>query len=110
MLRLKRKWLIALTTMVPCFILTTIRGAQPTQESFLQNNPLTNSIEYQRWRWAVSQRASPRGRIPEDAQLRTLDQIKQQEMPRQVHGPRLNDVTALAPIQGERWVNIGPAP
>jgi photosystem II stability/assembly factor-like uncharacterized protein len=74
-----------------------------------QNKNLTNTVEYQRWWWASSQRASRRGLIPEQARLHALDQIREA-------GNRQEKATALSPgqsaveIQGNQWVSLGPAP
>jgi photosystem II stability/assembly factor-like uncharacterized protein len=80
-------------------------AASPAQSLDLSHTAgLTNTIEYQRWQFLSSQRASPRGIIPADAKLKALDQIKQTKaVQRQTLQPN-------AEIQGDKWINIGPAP
>jgi photosystem II stability/assembly factor-like uncharacterized protein len=70
---------------------------------------LTNTIEYQRWWFLFSQRASPRGVIPEGARFKALEEIRRAKTGESVTG-QSQGVEPGAVVQGDRWVNIGPAP
>ena len=93
-----------------CFPAWAVLGSPLFLVGMAQNKDLTNTIEYQRWWWAFSQRASPRGFIPEEAKLQALEQIKQHEKARQPGTPQLRDSASQGEVQGDRWVSIGPAP
>jgi hypothetical protein len=70
---------------------------------------LTNTTEYKRWNWLFSQRASPRGIIPDGARLSAFRQIgKIEKLQREKAAAR--DANAIEEVQGSEWVSIGPAP
>jgi hypothetical protein len=76
-----------------------VQGQQPP--NLWQFPQLTNSRFFQRWWWAFHQRAYPLGYIPEGARQRALEQIEQAKAA----------LSPMAqPVQGDTWVNIGPAP
>ncbi len=101
MITRKRSWLMLFVGLTLC-LLGSDGAAQPEQPVDLWQFPqLTNSKPFQRWWWAFQQRAYPLGYIPEDAQLRALQQIEQFQA---------GLAPTSQPVQGDRWVNIGPAP
>src|SRR5438876_680492 len=85
--------------------------AAPTvPPSLAGNQDLTDTLEYQRWSWAFSQRVSPRGRIPDSAKLKALNQIKQHEKLHQQTSSQAEILSMQTALQGDKWVSIGPAP
>src|SRR5436305_1441157 len=61
---------------------------------------------YERDQWFYKQRAYPLDRVPEHSRLRAFQQI-QQGTPKQLS---LSALPPAAAVQGNNWVNIGPAP
>lgn len=111
MLRLTRKPFVVLASLLLYgWVSWAALGSPMPPVGLAQNRNLTNTIEYQRWWWAFSQRASPRGFIPEGAKLQALEQIKQHEKARQTATPQLRGSDAPKEVQGDQWVSIGPAP
>jgi hypothetical protein len=110
-LRLRRESLMVLASLLLYgWLAWSAAGSPMPPVGLAQNRNLTNTIEYQRWWWAFSQRASPRGFIPDGAKLQALEQIKQHEKARQTGTGQLRDSASPGEVQGDRWVSIGPAP
>jgi len=87
----------------------TASSAPALPAEFSRNRSLTNTIEFQRWWWSFSQRASGQGVIPEHAKVRALEQIRQhEELQPSANTPEA--AALLAPAPAEKWVSIGPAP
>src|ERR1044071_3742374 len=111
MLQLTRKSLLGLASqLLHCWISWAALGSPMPPVAMPQNGNLTNTMDYQRWWWTFSQRATPGGFIPERAKLIALDQIKQYEKGRQTNTPQLQEPGGGQEIQGDRWVSVGPAP
>ncbi|MBI2867290.1 MAG: hypothetical protein HYX97_03010 [Chloroflexi bacterium] len=92
---------ISIVVLALCVLANAVPApAQQTADPW-QFPRLTDSQPFQRWWWAYQQRAYPLDEIPEGVQLRALQQIEQLKasLP----------LTSQA-VQGDRWVNIGPAP
>ncbi len=111
MLELSRKLLvIPASLLLYCWLAWAASGSPLLPVGVAQNRTLTNTMEYQRWWWAFSQRASPRGFIPEGAKLQALEQIKQHDKERQTATSQIRESDVLGEVQGDQWVGIGPAP
>src|SRR5438093_968196 len=66
------------------------------------------SDRQERERWFKQQREYPLGKIPERARLRAWQQTQQSEA--QTLAKSLQSAAPAAAVQGNVWVNIGPAP
>src|SRR5437773_584188 len=115
MLQLRHSMVMLVWLLFGCGLLSSAPaskafGAAPPAE-LTQNKNLTNTLEYQRWWWAFSQRASRGGVIPERAKLNALEQIRQAANKQQKTATlSIGQSASAGGIQGDQWVNLGPAP
>jgi photosystem II stability/assembly factor-like uncharacterized protein len=73
--------------------------------------PITNTLEYQRWAWAFTARATHQGVIPERARIKALEQSHRYEMQGRRSGATISSEAAGSlSLQGDQWVSIGPGP
>src|SRR5947199_4845477 len=97
----KRSWLVLLVALALCLVSGDGTAQQEQPVDPWQLPKLANSKPFQRWWWAFQQRAYPLDDIPKNARQHALQEIAQSQ-------------AALPPssqlVQGDRWVNIGPAP
>jgi len=87
-----------------------VRGGQLPSNSITQSPQITNTIQFKRWSWEFSQRASSRGLIPEGARLHAIEQIKKHQNELQTNTVHSQQTAESVQVQGDRWVSIGPAP
>ena len=101
MFRRRFSRLISLFLVYFCVLGNEVSAQQDPAVDPWQFPELTNSKPFQRGWWAFEQRAYPLGDIPDGAKLRALGQIRAFKA-RQSLQPQA--------VQGNIWVNIGPAP
>src|SRR5439155_27188224 len=97
----KRSWLVLLVALALCLVSGDGTAQQEQPVDLWQFPKLVNSKPFQRWWWTFQQRAYPLGYIPKGALRRALREIEQTKA-------SLSSPSQL--VQGDRWVNIGPAP
>jgi len=111
MLHSKGDRLVVLAVVLLCGCVSRAAFGSPLLPVVLaQNRNLTNTIVFQRWWWAFSQRASPHGIIPDGARLQALEQIRQLKKAHQAATPLLRESAQTGEVHGDQWVSIGPAP
>lgn len=79
--------------------LLLIAGSESAAQQGRSTESNKEGKPYLRWLWEFQQRAFPLGYIPDGARLRALRQIE-----------RWKESRIQAVVQGDRWINIGPAP
>src|SRR5439155_15122605 len=97
----KRSWLVLLVALALCLVSGDGTAQQEQPVDLWQFPKLVNSKPFQRWWWTFQQRAYPLGYIPKGALRRALREIEQ---------AKASLSSPSQPVQGDRWVNIGPAP
>jgi hypothetical protein len=75
-----------------------------------RSDGVTNTIEYERFRWSFDRRATLKGIIPEGARLKALETVKRERMKRNRTEGRTASLSDFEALQGDHWTSIGPAP
>src|SRR5215211_2831681 len=89
--------LFALALLLALVAPAAAQQLEENDDPFLFPN-MTRRKSFQRGYWDLKQRAAPTGDIPEGSREKALLQIAQA------------NIVLSAPVQGNRWFSIGPAP
>jgi hypothetical protein len=105
----RKSWILLAALFSFCWLVWAASGSSGPPAGVAVNKDLTNTLEYRRWWWSFSQRASPRGFVPERAKLQALEQIEEHKKVREGATRQLRKSDSRG-VQGDKWVSIGPMP
>src|SRR5262245_27952830 len=104
------KTTVAAVSLCQWLALRDATGQVSNRGDLFPSDGVTNTIEYQRFRWLFNQRATSEGIIADEARLKALEIIKRELMKRQRRAAQIPSSSRFGTLQGDHWISIGPAP